>query len=212
MAKYPKRQKVKRYRRSFLQPRDAGEKGHWHRGAGPRGAGRCMGGRAACAGLGDPYVVHRRAQPGSFRLLPGGRERFVRSREHGVVRGGGTGSFFGGPAGGGDPAVDGTAIVEGAWAEADLTTLTDDAAIRAAAQQLAAQGAKYAVVTLKDAAGAVYYASQVPAAAASPAGVTVDPAKVASIFKDEGPDPGGEACRLPGPRRCPRGSRHGHPV
>ena len=104
------------------------------------------------------------------------------------------------------PAVDGTAIVEGAWAEADLTTLTDDAAIRAAAQQLAAQGAKYAVVTLKDAVGVVYYASQVPAAAASPAGVTVDPAKVASIFKDEGLIPVAKLAAF----RDPAGARVDH--
>ena len=45
---------------------------------------------------------------------------------------------------------------------------------------------KYAVVTLKDATGVVYYASQVPAAAASPASVTVDPARVAAIFREEG--------------------------
>ena len=68
-----------------------------------------------------------------------------------------------------------TAIVDGSWAEADITALTEDASIRAAAQQLASQGVKYAVVTLKDATGVVYYASQVPAAAASPASVTVDP-------------------------------------
>ena len=45
------------------------------------------------------------------------------------------------------PAVDGTAIVDGSWAEADITALTEDASIRAAAQQLASQGVKYAVVT-----------------------------------------------------------------
>ena len=44
----------------------------------------------------------------------------------------------------------GTAIVAGSWAEVDVTTLTDEAAITAAAQQLAAQGAVYAVVPLKD--------------------------------------------------------------
>ena len=57
----------------------------------------------------------------------------------------------------------GTAIVAGSWAEVDVTTLTDEAAITAAAQQLAAQGAVYAVVPLKDMAGSLYYASQVPA-------------------------------------------------
>ncbi len=80
----------------------------------------------------------------------------------------------------------GTAIVAGSWAEADVTALTSDDAIRAAAQQLAAQGATYAVVTLKDTAGTVYYPSQTAAGAANAASSTVDPARIAAIFKEEG--------------------------
>ena len=57
--------------------------------------------------------------------------------------------------------LDGKAITGGSWAELDVTTLTDEAAIRAAARQLKQQGADYALVTLKDAAGTVYYASGV---------------------------------------------------
>ena len=52
--------------------------------------------------------------------------------------------------------LDGKAITGGSWAELDVTTLTDEAAIRAAARQLKQQGADYALVTLKDAAGTVY--------------------------------------------------------
>ena len=60
--------------------------------------------------------------------------------------------------------LDGKAITGGSWAELDVTTLTDEAAIRTAARQLKQQGADYALVTLKDAAGTVYYASGVAAA------------------------------------------------
>ena len=49
--------------------------------------------------------------------------------------------------------LDGKAITGGSWAELDVTTLTDEAAIRTAARQLKQQGADYALVTLKDAAG-----------------------------------------------------------
>ena len=83
----------------------------------------------------------------------------------------------------------GTAIVAGSWAEVDVTTLTDEAAITAAAQQLAAQGAVYAVVPLKDTAGSLYYASQVPAAAGSVAANPVDAAAIARGFKANGITP-----------------------
>ena len=196
MAKYPKRQKVKRYRRSFYSremlvlvvlaaawvaaPHVLDWATHtWYTvvrnrdlsASSPAGGSASSAAESTASSVAEEPAASSEAQPE-------------------VVT----------------PAVDGTAIVEGAWAEADLTTLTDDAAIRAAAQQLAAQGAKYAVVTLKDAAGAVYYASQVPAAAASPAGVTVDPAKVASIFKDEGLIPVAKLAAF----RDPAGARVDH--
>ena len=68
----------------------------------------------------------------------------------------------------------------------DVSTLADDASIRAAAQQLKAQGADYGLVTLKTPDGSICYASQVPAAAQSIAGTTVDPARIAAIFREEG--------------------------
>ena len=80
----------------------------------------------------------------------------------------------------------GTAIVAGSWAEMDVSALTSDDAIRTAAQQAAAQGAAYAVVTLKDTAGTVYFPSQTAAGAANAAAQTVDPARIAAIFKEEG--------------------------
>ena len=71
--------------------------------------------------------------------------------------------------------LDGKAITGGSWAAVDVSTLADDAAIRAAAQQLKAQGADYGLVTLNTPDGSICYASQVPAAAQSIADTTVDP-------------------------------------
>ena len=67
-----------------------------------------------------------------------------------------------------------------------MTTLTDEAAIRTAARQLKQQGADYALVTLKDAAGTVYYASGVAAAAQSITENPVDAANIAAILREEG--------------------------
>ena len=100
----------------------------------------------------------------------------------------------------------GTAIVAGSWAEVDVTTLTDEAAITAAAQQLAAQGAVYAVVPLKDTAGSLYYASQVPAAAGSVAANPVDAAAIARVFKANGITPVAQLAAF----RDPAGARADH--
>lgn len=77
-------------------------------------------------------------------------------------------------------------VTGGSWAELDVTTLTDEAAIRTAARQLKQQGADYALVTLKDAAGTVYYASGVAAAAQSITENPVDAANIAAILREEG--------------------------
>ena len=82
--------------------------------------------------------------------------------------------------------LDGKAITGGSWAELDVTALTDESAIRAAARQLKQQGADYALVTLKDAAGTVYYASGVAAAAQSITENPVDAANIAAILREEG--------------------------
>ena len=60
------------------------------------------------------------------------------------------------------------------------------AAIRSAARQLKAQGMTYAILTLKDTAGQVYYASQTAVGAANAAPTQVELTSVASIFKEEG--------------------------
>ena len=85
-----------------------------------------------------------------------------------------------------EPQFDGKAVTGGSWAEVSTADLTSDEAIRAAAQQLKAQGADYGVVTLKDADGTVYYASQVAAAAGGITADPVDPARIAAIFREEG--------------------------
>ena len=82
--------------------------------------------------------------------------------------------------------LDGMAITGGSWAQVERTDLADDEAIRAAAQQLKARGVEYGVVTLKDTSGTVWYASGVAAAAGSVAKETVDPARIAAIFREEG--------------------------
>ena len=78
---------------------------------------------------------------------------------------------------------DGKTIVSGRWAELDTAALTDDGTLRATAQQLKAQGVEYAVLTLKDAAGNIYYASQ---AAAAAGGIVAEPLDAGHIaaFKD----------------------------
>lgn len=82
--------------------------------------------------------------------------------------------------------VDGTVIREGSWSTVSLSALGDEASIRATAQTLASQGVTYALVPLKDTSGYIYYASAVPAASGSVAASVVDPALIASIFKEEG--------------------------
>ena len=82
--------------------------------------------------------------------------------------------------------LDGMAITGGSWAQVERTDLADDEAIRAVAQQLKARGVEYGVVTLKDTSGTVWYASGVAAAAGGVAKETVDPARIAAIFREEG--------------------------
>ncbi|MFR9067285.1 MAG: hypothetical protein ACLVJH_10635 [Faecalibacterium prausnitzii] len=68
---------------------------------------------------------------------------------------------------GSEPAAPAGVIIEGSWGVLDTAAAKDEASLRAAARQLAQQGAAYAVVTLKDSAGNILYPSQVAAAAGS---------------------------------------------
>lgn len=80
---------------------------------------------------------------------------------------------------------DGKAIVSGRWAELDTAALTDDDTLRTMAQQLKAQGVEYAVLTLKDAAGNIYYASQAAAAAGGIVADPLDAGHIAAILREE---------------------------
>lgn len=80
---------------------------------------------------------------------------------------------------------DGKAIVSGRWAELDTAALTDDDTLRTTAQQLKAQGVEYAVLTLKDTSGNIYYASQVAAAAGSIVAEPLDAGHIAAILREE---------------------------
>ena len=71
------------------------------------------------------------------------------------------------PEPGSEPAAPAGVIIEGSWGVLDTAAAKDEASLRAAARQLAQQGAAYAVVTLKDSAGNILYPSQVAAAAGS---------------------------------------------
>jgi hypothetical protein len=83
----------------------------------------------------------------------------------------------------------GTTIVEGSWASVSLSALSSEEDIAAQAQALAEQGVQYALVTLKDTSGYIYYPSTVSAAASSIAATVVDPEAIASAFHDAGITP-----------------------
>ena len=85
-----------------------------------------------------------------------------------------------------EPAAPAGVIIEGSWGVLDTAAAKDEASLRAAARQLAQQGAAYAVVTLKDSAGNILYPSQVAAAAGSIEGASLDPALIASVLKENG--------------------------
>ena len=87
---------------------------------------------------------------------------------------------------GSEPAAPAGVIIEGSWGVLDTAAAKDEASLRAAARQLAQQGAAYAVVTLKDSAGNILYPSQVAAAAGSVEGASLDPALIASVLKENG--------------------------
>lgn len=84
------------------------------------------------------------------------------------------------------PAASTTAIVTGDWSYVALSGLSNEEQAAATAADLAGQGVSYAVITLKDAQGYVYYDSQVELAAPSKAGRLVDAAMAARVFREAG--------------------------
>lgn len=75
---------------------------------------------------------------------------------------------------------------QGNWSVVSLSALGSEGAIRETAASLKAEGVVYALVPLKDTSGYIYYPSAVPAASGSVAATVVDPALIASIFKENG--------------------------
>ena len=104
------------------------------------------------------------------------------------------------------------AIIEGSWGVLDTAAARDEASLRAAAQELARQGAAYAVVTLKDSSGQILYPSALPAAAGSIEGASLDPSLIASVLKENGLVPVAKlaAFRDPAAARANRGMAIGY--
>ena len=90
-------------------------------------------------------------------------------------------------------------IAAGDWAVVSLTSVGSPEAAQATARQLAEQGVRYAVLPLKDAQGYIYYDSKVELAAASIAGLKVDPAMVAQALRDAGLTPVASVCAFQDP-------------
>ena len=86
------------------------------------------------------------------------------------------------------PAQDAAAAGTG-WASVALSQADTPEKAAALAAQLKEQGVQYAVLTLKDERGYVYYASAVPQARNSIASTTIDAAAVAKAFTDAGVTP-----------------------
>ena len=165
MARYPKRQKVKRYRRSFYTREMRLKKGI--------GIAVLVVAVLAAAWVAAPHVLDW-ATHTWYTVV---RDRDL-SASSAVSESASSGAQ--------STAASEPAASSGLWAEVDVTTLTDEAAIRSAARQLKAQGMTYAILTLKDTAGQVYYASQTAVGAANAAPTQVELTSVASIFKEEG--------------------------
>ena len=184
MARYPKRQKVKRYRRSFYTREMRLKKGI--------GIAVLVVAVLAAAWFAAPHVLDWATHTWYTVVKDRDLEAESASRAEAAASSAAASSAAASQAASSEPEpeeekpLDGKAITGGSWAELDVTALTDDAAIRAAARQLKQQGADYALVTLKDAAGTVYYASGVAAAAQSITENPVDAANIAAILREEG--------------------------
>ena len=182
MARYPKRQKVKRYRRSFYTREMRLKKGI--------GIAVLVVAVLAAAWVAAPHVLDWATH--TWYTVVRDRDLSASSAVSESASSGAQSTAASEPAASSvpekepEPEVKGTDIVTGLWAEVDVTTLTDEAAIRSAARQLKAQGMTYAILTLKDTAGQVYYASQTAVGAANAAPTQVELTSVASIFKEEG--------------------------
>ena len=151
MARYPKRQKVKRYRRSFYTREMRLKKGI--------GIAVLVVAVLAAAWVAAPHVLDWATH--TWYTVVRDRDLSASSAVSESASSGTQSTAASEPAASSvpekepEPEVKGTDIVTGLWAEVDVTTLTDEAAIRSAARQLKAQGMTYAILTLKDTAAGV---------------------------------------------------------
>ena len=184
MAKYPKRQKVKRYRRSFYSREMRVKKGI--------GIVVLVVAALAAAWFAAPHVLDWATHTWYTVVKDRDLEAESASRAASEAAASAAASEAASRAAAAssepepEPEPAGTEIAAGKWAEVDPAALTDETAIRAAARQLKAQGITYALIRMKDSAGTVYFASQTQAGAANAAAVPVDAEKTAAIFKEEG--------------------------
>lgn len=184
MAKYPKRQKVKRYRRSFYSREMRLKKGI--------GIVVLVVAALAAAWFAAPHVLDWATHTWYTVVKDRDLEAESASRAASEAAASAAASEAASRAAAAssepepEPEPAGTEIAAGTWAEVDPAALTDETAIRAAARQLKAQGITYALIRMKDSAGTVYFASQTQAGAANAAAVPVDAEKTAAIFKEEG--------------------------
>ena len=202
MARYPKRQKVKRYRRSFYSREMRLKKGI--------GIAVLVVAVLAAAWVAAPHVLDWATH--TWYTVVRDRDLSASSAASESASSTAESAASSEPAASSvpekepEPTVKGTDIVAGLWSEVDVNTLTDEDTIRSTARQLKAQGMTYAVLTVKDTAGQVYYASQTAVGAANAAPVQVDLASVASIFKEEGLVPVAKLAAF----RDPAGARADH--
>ena len=136
MARYPKRQKVKRYRRSFYTREMRLKKGI--------GIAVLVVAVLAAAWVAAPHVLDWATH--TWYTVVRDRDLSASSAVSESASSGTQSTAASEPAASSvpekepEPEVKGTDIVTGLWAEVDVTTLTDEAAIRSAARQLKAQG------------------------------------------------------------------------
>lgn len=98
-----------------------------------------------------------------------------------------------------EPQADSDDMTQGSWAFVDPASLTGADAAAQLASQLAGEGVRYAVVTLKDSTGSVYYASALEAAASSLSSTQIDGEAVASALKEQGIVPVAGVCAFQDP-------------
>lgn len=92
------------------------------------------------------------------------------------------------------PAPDSSEESFGSWAQVSISSVDTMEKATSLAQQLAQQGVEYAVLTLKDDRGYVYYNSQVPMASGAISSTVIDAAAVAQAFRDAGVTPVAGIC------------------